>query len=190
MKLIIGLGNISNEYIGTRHNAGFNMLEHVAEEFGASWHDKPKFKAIVAEARLGAQKIILAKPTTYYNLSGEAAQAIMSFYKLDVENVLVIHDELALPFGTIRARIGGSDAGNNGIKSLNAHIGELYARVRIGIANTQATKQKAEQFVLEPFSDDERQTLSTLATHVVRFVEDFVHEDKSFEHTSVSFVSK
>lgn len=183
MKLIIGLGNPGNQYARTRHNFGFIMLDHLAEEFGASWKLAQRFSAKIAEARLGAERIILVKPITFYNLSGEAAQKVSAFYKLAPEDVLVIHDELALPFGTIRTRIGGSDAGNNGIKSLSQHLGPSYARIRLGIGE-QGSKP-AEAFVLEPFSATEQAKLSEVLTAATRFTEDFIHEDKSFAHTSL-----
>ena len=184
-KLIIGLGNFGQQYEQTRHNVGFMALDHLAEEYGTIWQEKTKFKASVAEVRLGAQRVIFAKPTTFYNLSGEAAVAIMQFFKLEPDDVLVVHDELALPFGTIRTRLSGSDAGNNGIKSLNAHIGQTYARIRVGIANDQLRPSNAADFVLGKFTADELASMPQIAEHIARFVEDFIHEDKEFAHTSV-----
>lgn len=186
MKLIVGLGNARKEYDGTRHNIGFAFIDHIAEEFGTTWQERPKFKAITAELGLGGEKVILAKPTTFYNLSGEAVRALSDFYKIDPEDILVIHDELALPFGTIRTRSRGTDAGNNGIKSVNAHIGPDYARIRVGTANEQLGAQKAELFVLKPFTKDESAELIKLAEQTARFVEDFIHEDKEFAHTSIA----
>lgn len=186
MKLIVGLGNIGKEYDGTRHNVGFFVLDHLAEEFSAEWHQQPKFKAITAALKLGGEKVILAKPTTYYNLSGEATRSLSDFYKIDAADVLIIHDELALPFGMLRTRLKGSDAGNNGVKNINAHLGETYARIRVGIANDQLTDRKAEHFVLESFTNKEKEQLATVAEHATRFVEDFIHEDKEFSHTSVT----
>src|SRR5258707_5952830 len=113
MKLIVGLGNIGDHFNGTRHNVGFKVIDALAEAKGLNWQFKDKFKASVAEGEVDGQKIILAKPTTYYNLSGDAVQATKQFYKLDNADILVLHDELDLPFGTVRARLGGSDAGNN-----------------------------------------------------------------------------
>lgn len=184
-KIIIGLGNIGSEYQNTRHNMGFMMVDHLAEEYGAQWQQKTKLKAYLAEFRLGGQKIILAKATTMYNLTGEAARSIADFYKLDSQDILAIHDELALPFGTVRTRLQGSDAGNNGIKSLNAHLGADYARIRVGIANNYLTPSNAAHFVLQRLTQDEQAALDSIAEHVVSFVEHFIHEDKEFTHTSV-----
>lgn len=174
MKLIIGLGNIGAHYDGTRHNAGFAVLDELARAQAVEWQPNEKFKAVVAETHIGSEKIILAKPSTYYNLSGEAAQAIKSFYKLENTDILAVHDELALPLGTVRVRQGGSDAGNNGIKSLIAHIGSDFARVRIGIANEQLVQYDAADFVLAPFSHEEREQLPAITRHVHTLVESFV----------------
>lgn len=185
LKLIIGLGNIGDEYGGTRHNLGFYCIDQLAAATRANWHLKPKFQAFVAEVTLDGQKVILAKPTTFYNLSGEAASAICRFYKIEPTNVLVIHDELDLPFGTIRTRIGSSDAGNNGIKNISAHLGEQYARIRVGIGNAQRTERDAAAFVLDYFLPDEQVLLPRLAEHVASFAHAFVDENSEFLHTSV-----
>ena len=108
MKLIIGLGNPEPRYDLTRHNVGFFALDRLADLAGLTFAPKSKFKADMAEFSIGNEKILLAKPTTYYNESGQAARAICDFYKIAPDDVLVIHDELSLPFGTIRTRTGGS----------------------------------------------------------------------------------
>lgn len=190
MKLIVGLGNIGKEYELMRHNVGFLLLDHIAEEFDTHWHQKTAFKANIAEFAIGAEKIILVKPTTFYNLSGEAVQAVSAFYKLESTDILVIHDELALPFGTLRTRIGGSDAGNNGIKNISALIGDQYGRIRVGIANPLITERSAADFVLSTFFESEIKELNgPIASHVLRFVEHFIHEDQQFEHTSVKLAT-
>jgi PTH1 family peptidyl-tRNA hydrolase len=186
MKLIVGLGNPEPKYNLTRHNVGFLLLDHVADQLGASWQDKSKFKGQIAETVIGGEKAILLKPTTYYNLTGEAAKAVADFYKLAPEqDVLVLHDELALPFGTLRTRLSGSDAGNNGIKSLIAHIGPNFARIRVGIANEFAARQDAADFVLGRFTQTEQETMGDVARHALTFIEDFVHHEKEFSPTSV-----
>lgn len=181
MKLIVGLGNIGAHFDGTRHNIGFACLDTLALE----WLDKPRFKAFTAELTTGTQKVLLVKPKTYYNQSGEATGAIKTFYKLANSDILVIHDELALPFGTVRTRLKGSDAGNNGIKSIIAHIGADFARVRVGIANQHTSKTDAADFVLSHFSKDERKELPVIFEQVRQFVAEFVTEDTNFRQTSV-----
>jgi PTH1 family peptidyl-tRNA hydrolase len=186
MKLIVGLGNPEPKYDLTRHNVGFLLLDHVAAQLEAGWQEKNKFKGSIAETIIGGEKVILLKPTTYYNLSGEAAKAISDFYKLLVDqDILVLHDELALPFGTLRTRLRGSDAGNNGIKSLIAHLGPNFARIRVGIANEFAVKQDSADFVLSRFTQSEQKSMGDVARHALSFIEDFVHHEKEFSPTSV-----
>ena len=184
-KLIIGIGNIGAHFEGTRHNTGFMLVDALATQLAADWATKDKFKSLIAEQTKDGQKIILLKPTTYYNLSGEAARTVKDFYKIHNENILVIHDELALPFGTVRARIGGSDAGNNGLKSIIAHIGADVARVRVGIANQQLATIGAADFVLAKFNHDEHQQWPAVQQQALQLVHTFLDPIKKFEHTSV-----
>ncbi len=186
MKLIMGLGNIGPHFDGTRHNVGFSIIEVLAAANNIAWLTKDRFKAHVAEGELWGEKVILAKPTTYYNLVGESARAIMDFYKLAASDILIIHDELALPFGTIRTRTDGSDAGNNGIKSLIAHIGPDFARLRVGTANEHAAARDASDFVLDRFTHDEMQFMPRLHTAAQELIREFVTQQK-IGHTSVRF---
>lgn len=183
MKLIVGLGNKDAHYDGTRHNVGFAVAEVFAAANNLQWQHKDKFKASVAEGMVDGEKVLLLKPSTYYNLSGEAVLAAKQFYKIDNPDILVLHDELALPFGTIRTRRGGSDAGNNGLKSIIATIGEDVARVRIGIANEFTARQDAADFVLGHFSADEKKQLPTIQKHAQQCIGAFI--DGSFDHTTV-----
>ena len=165
MKLIFAQGNPGSQYARTRHNVGFIALDTLASQEGASWKPDSKFKAEVAEVRLEGEKVLLVKPQSFYNETGLVARAIVDFYKLNpAEDVLVIHDELALPFGTIRVRDKGSDAGNNGIKSLNAHLGPEYWRIRIGIWNDRRDLMDDADFVLSAFSTQESEQLQALNT--------------------------
>ena len=162
MKLIFAQGNPGREYARTRHNAGFIVLDILADD--APWKKVDKFKAEIAEISINHEKVLLVKPLSFYNQTGQVARAIVDFYKLDpAEDVLVIHDELALPFGTIRVREKGSDAGNNGIKSLNAHLGENYTRIRFGIWNERRDLMDDADFVLSAFNADEAKKLEELA---------------------------
>lgn len=159
MKLIIGLGNPGLEYKNTRHNVGFYVLNEYAKQKGASFQLKEKFHAAIAAFGSGDEKVFVAKPTTFYNNVGEAARALSDFYKIQPEDILIVHDELMLPFGTLRCRHGGSDAGNNGIKSLNAHVGSETHRIRVGIYNDLRGQQDDADFVLGRFSRDEQAKL-------------------------------
>ena len=159
MKLIFALGNPGIEYVGTRHNTGFMAINVFAYKQGLIFGEKTKFNAYIAEFSFKGEKVLLVKPTTFYNEVGISARALIDFYKLPpTEDMLVIHDDLALPFGTIRVRKKGSDAGNNGIKSLNAHIGPEYARLRVGIALPERTSDDAS-FVLSRFNSNEAKAL-------------------------------
>lgn len=186
MKLIIGQGNPSPEYHNTRHNVGFSMLEALAAQHDAPWQPKTKFKADIAEIVIDGQKTLLAKPATYYNLTGESAQAICNFYKINLADVLVIHDELALPFGVVRTRIGGSDAGNNGIKSLISHLGVNFARIRIGIGDDRLAIVGAHDFVLSRFTQEQAAQLPNILEIVTSFIDDFINDERTFRHHSMS----
>lgn len=164
MRVLFAQGNPGAEYSRTRHNAGFIALDSLAEEFGASWKSHTRFDAQIAEVHAAGEKVLFVKPLRYYNETGHVARALIDFYKLNPgTDLLVLHDELALPFGTIRVRQKGSDAGNNGIKSLTTHIGETYWRLRIGIAHTEPSPLDDAAFVLATFSAQEYAQLLELA---------------------------
>lgn len=173
MKLIVGLGNPEARYDNTRHNTGFMALDTLAKKYGTSFGLQKKFKAEVTELTLQSEKVLLLKPQTYYNLSGEAVHAAADFYKITPGDILLIHDELALSFGTIRTRIGGSDAGNNGIKSINQHMGEGTARIRIGISNSTREHIDDINFVLGKFSSEEQTDLPKLFDLAGKLIEQF-----------------
>ena len=176
MRLIVGLGNPGQDYEKTRHNAGFSMLEHFAKENSLKWQEKSKFKALCVEYNSGDDKVLLIKPQTFYNNSGEAVRAAKEFYKIENQDILAIHDELALPFGTVRTRQGGSDAGNNGIKSISAHIGDDYWRIRIGIWNELQEKIDAADFVLSKFSQEEVSVIEkAINQEMVNLIDNFLN---------------
>ena len=180
MKLLFAQGNPGRQYARTRHNTGFIALDALAEAqggvSGGQWRTQDKFRADIAEISVEGEKVLLVKPLSFYNETGQVARALVDFYKLNpAEDVLVIHDELALPFGTIRVRQKGSDAGNNGIKSLNAHLGQDYARIRIGIWNDRRDLMDDADFVLSAFSAEEAKQLNELVTaKITPLINDFV----------------
>ena len=179
MKLIIGLGNPEERFKNTRHNIGFRVLSEYAKEKGAEFQPKDKFRAYITELSIDGDKVILAKPTTYYNLVGESARLITDFYKIAPEDVLIIHDELALPFSTIRTRLGGSDAGNNGVKSMNQHIGDKTSRIRIGVYNDLRDRIDDADFVLSNFTQTEAEQLPQLIKKASDFIDSFLQGDFS-----------
>lgn len=134
MRLLVGLGNPGKEYAQTRHNMGFMAVDEIVRRFSFTpW--KKAFKGQTCSGEIDGKKIILLKPETYMNLSGESVQEAVHFYKLSPSDVIVFHDELDLPVGKIKVKIGGSPAGHNGLKSIDNHIGQDYMRIRIGINN-------------------------------------------------------
>lgn len=182
MKLIIGLGNPEERYKNTRHNVGFRIVSDYANKQGGEFQFKDKFRACLAELGTGTDKVILAKPTTYYNNVGEAGRLIADFYKIAPEDILLIHDELALPFGTIRTRLGGSDAGNNGIKSMNQHLGTDTARIRVGVYNDLRDRIDDADFVLSNFTKAEDEALGELTKKAAGIIDGFVAG--TFQHTT------
>lgn len=161
--LIVGLGNVGKKYDGTRHNIGFTVVDALRVQHELpEWQEKPKFKALISEDFVGGKKVILAKPTTLMNNSGEAVRALKDFYKLKNTDIIVVHDELDLPFGTIKQKQGGGSAGNNGIKSLISHIGDDFNRVRVGIKNDQLEQIDSADFVLAKFNSEEKKQLSDI----------------------------
>lgn len=185
MKLIFAQGNPGKQYETTRHNVGFLALDYYAQQKSLNFQSKMKFNADIAETTIDGEKILLVKPMTFYNETGVSARALLDFYKLSSNDTLVLHDELALEFGTLRTREKGSDAGNNGIKSLNTHIGQEYARVRIGIRNDFASRMDPADFVLAKFSSSEREKLeSDIFSHVARIIDQFIKN--THENTSIS----
>ena len=175
MKIILAQGNPGPDYTKTRHNVGFMALNFFAHQKSVQFQAKSKFHADIAELSQSGEKILLVKPTTFYNETGVAARALADFYKVDTPDILVVHDELALPFGTIRTREKGSDAGNNGIKSLNAHLGPDFGRIRVGIWNDIADKAGSFDFVLSKFSGDEVKKLDVdILPKISQLIDDFI----------------
>ena len=155
--LIVGLGNIGDEYAGTRHNIGFMMLDAFADAQGATWADKRY--GFVAKCRVKNAEMVLLKPSTYMNLSGNAVRYWLQQEKIPVENMLVLVDDLNLPFGTIRIRKQGSNGGHNGLGNIQSVLGtENYARVRFGIGNNFSRGAQCN-FVLGKWTDEEQKLL-------------------------------
>lgn len=156
MHLVVGLGNPGAEYAETRHNIGMMILEHL---LGSSMGWKSKFKGEYMQATLKGEKAVFLRPMTYMNLSGESVRPCMDFFKISLKELIVIHDELDLPFGTIMFKKGGGYAGHNGLKSIGQHTGSAdYLRMRIGIGRPK--HGDVSNYVLSRFSGDEDITLS------------------------------
>lgn len=175
--LIVGLGNPGKDYDGTRHNVGFFCLDEFAKknEF-PSWVNKTDMKCLYAMKTVGDTRVILCKPQTFMNLSGEAVQAIFHFYKLSLDQVIVVHDEIDVDFGQVRMRRGGSSAGHNGIKSLTKHLGgEDYGRIRVGIGPKTPEQIDSADFVLQKFSTKEQSDLPKLTREMNALLSEYAY---------------
>lgn len=160
MKLIVGLGNIGDKYIFTRHNAGFMVIDSFALNSNLNYRENSKLKCLMTNIRNGYEDYLLIKPTTFMNLSGEAVRAVMDYYKIKIEDILIIYDDLSLELGKIRFRANGSDGGHNGIKSVIKHLGtNNIARLKIGIG--PQPNIPSEVFVLQNFSKEELDILKS-----------------------------
>ncbi|MGR3503595.1 aminoacyl-tRNA hydrolase [Pseudaestuariivita sp.] len=155
MRLIVGLGNPGAKYARNRHNIGFMALDRIASDHGfAPW--KAKFQGQAAEGRLGREKVLLLKPETYMNNSGQSVGAALRFYKAEPDDVIVLHDEIDLAPAKVKVKHGGGHAGHNGLRSIHAHIGDSYARVRLGVGHP-GRKELVPGYVLKDFpkADDD-----------------------------------
>ena len=174
MYIIIGLGNPGREYDNTKHNVGFRTIDKLAEKHNVDiW--KFKHKAFVGEFTIKGEKGLLVKPQTYMNLSGESVREILSFYKVPIENMIVVFDDTSLPAGMIRIREKGSAGGHNGIKSIIAHVGgDVFNRVRVGIGEKPSGWDLAE-YVLSKFTKDEEPLMVSGIEKAVDAVEIFLN---------------
>ena len=176
--LVVGLGNPGKEYARNRHNVGFMVADLVAERIGAKFGRHKRAVAEVAEGRLGigGPRVVLAKPLTYMNLSGAPVSQLAQFFKVPVDNVLAVHDELDLPYGQVRAKRGGGEGGHNGLRSMSKSLGtKEYARVRFGIGRPPGRQDPAD-FVLSDFTAAERKELEFLVDRAADVAEAVVLE--------------
>lgn len=160
MKIVIGLGNPTNKYENTRHNAGFKVLDKIAEEMGTSFSMESKFKAEIAKGLWNSEQVLLVKPQTFMNLSGESVALVMGYFKVTISDIIVVYDDLSLDMGTLRFRANGSDGGHNGIKSIIQSLGgnKNFVRLKVGIG-PQPPYMPAEKFVLGEFTNQENELL-------------------------------
>lgn len=166
MKLIVGLGNIGDKYCFTRHNAGFMVLDKWALGNNISFREEKKLKCFIA--KMGDN--LLIKPTTFMNLSGEAVRAVMDYYKIDVKDILIVYDDIALDLGRIRFRANGSDGGHNGIKSIIKHVGtKEFDRLKIGIG--PQPNIPSENYVLQNFPKEQHDELKNVLIKADKAIE-------------------
>lgn len=178
--LIVGLGNPGKKYLATRHNAGFLAADHLADSWEASWKENKVAHALTAEANVNGQKVVLAKPQTFMNLSGQAVASLCGKYKVEPKNIWVVYDEAAIEPNQLRVRVGGSAGGHNGLKSIIEYIGPDFARFRLGIGSP-AENIPLEDYVLQKFSTEElllmRQKLDIVESIVERSITEGIKEE-------------
>ena len=175
MKLIIGLGNPGSKYENTRHNIGFAVVSHLADKHSFSGKSESKFNALVGKGKIGSEDAVIMQPLTYMNLSGQAVSAVMNFYKIQKEDILVVYDDLSLDLGIMRFRANGSDGGHNGIKSIIQHLGgdKNFARLKVGIG-PQPKFMASENFVLQKFSSEETKHLGKIVPICTESIEFYI----------------
>ncbi|MBO5460987.1 MAG: aminoacyl-tRNA hydrolase [Ruminococcus sp.] len=171
MYIIVGLGNPSKEYEGTRHNVGFDVIDRLADKYNISV-DAKKHRAFIGKGMIAGQKVILAKPQTFMNLSGESVRSLLDYYKIDEESeLLVIYDDISLEPGQIRIRAKGSAGGHNGIKNIIAHLGgQVFPRIKVGVGEKPSRMDLAD-YVLSHFSKEEKEQMAEGYEHAVQAVE-------------------
>ncbi len=157
--LIVGLGNPGSKYDNTRHNIGFAAMDYICDKTGTRL-DKAKFKALYGTWKYKDKKIILLKPQTFMNLSGEAVGAAARFYKIPPENVIIIYDDVSMAVGKMRIRLKGSAGGHNGIKSIISHIGDAFPRIKLGVGEKPHPEYDLADWVLGKFTDSDKKALS------------------------------
>ena len=179
MFIIVGLGNPSKEYEGTRHNAGFEVIDRISDKYNISV-DTKKHRALIGKGIIGGQKVILAKPQTFMNLSGESVRSLLDYYKVDEEQeLIVIYDDISLDNGQIRIRAKGSAGGHNGIKNIIAHLGgQVFPRVKVGVGE-KPSKYDLADYVLGHFSKEEQVLMDEGYAHAVHAVEMILEGDIS-----------
>lgn len=171
MKLIVGLGNPGREYEETRHNIGFQTIDKYANKLGVSI-TKSKFNGLYGETLINGEKVILLKPQSYINLSGEVIRKFVDFYKIKVEDILIINDDLDLAVGTYKLKQKGSSGGHNGLKNIELHLGtQEYKRIKIGISNNKNMDTK--DYVLGKLSKEEEKLLNEVENTVLNILDDY-----------------
>ena len=188
--LIVGLGNPGKEYDLTRHNVGFEVLDRFVSKHTEmqDWINKKDLKCHLSQGQFGDTRVYVVKPTTFMNLSGEAVQAVMNFYKIAPDFITVIHDELDIKFGQIRLRVGGGSAGHNGIKSVTQHITEQYGRIRVGIGPKTPEQIDSADFVLQKFSPEEQDQLNNLAKETGAILTEFIYSGQALPTETRTFL--
>ena len=168
MLLFVGLGNPTPDSENNRHNVGFKIIDSINKKFGLS-KQKPKFKGLLTTGNIGTQKVYAIKPLTFMNNSGVCIRELIEYFKINAEDVIVFHDDLDIEFGKIKAKFGGSNAGHNGIASIDKFIGKDYSRVRIGIGKPKNGLDVAD-FVLQNFDEEETSGIEKISKDITESI--------------------
>jgi PTH1 family peptidyl-tRNA hydrolase len=178
MHIIVGLGNPDKKYTDTRHNIGFTAVDKIHEHYLFP-NFREKFNGLISKGKIHGQDVILVKPMTYMNLSGQCVGEVIRFYKCPIENVVVLHDDLDLPFAKIKTKVAGGNGGHNGLKSITSHIGNNYRRIKIGIDRPK-NKAGVANYVLKQFSKDEKNAIKNkLAPNIATYIKLILEEKDS-----------
>ena len=168
MLLFVGLGNPTPDSENNRHNVGFKIIDKINKKFNLS-KQKPKFKGLLTTGNIGDKKVYAIKPLTFMNNSGICIRELIEYFKIDAEDVIVFHDDLDIEFGRIKAKFGGSDAGHNGIASIDKFIGKDYSRVRIGIGKPKNNIEIAD-YVLQNFDEEESIGIEKISNNITESI--------------------
>ncbi len=188
MLLIVGLGNPGSQYEDTRHNIGFKVIDKLVSDSGAIDVSKNSFYGELFKSK----QILFLKPTTFMNLSGKSVIAVKNFYKIELEDIIVVHDDIDLPFSALRFKSGGGHGGHNGLRSIDSMIGKEYVRVRMGVGKPEHKSQVVD-YVLHDFSQDEGKILDEWIEHTVRAVKELEEYDLNHvksRYSLKSFIQK
>ena len=172
MLLFVGLGNPTSDSENNRHNVGFKIIDKINKTFGLS-KQKPKFKGLLTTGNIEGEKVYAIKPLTFMNNSGICIRELLEYFKFDAEDVIVFHDDLDVEFGKIKAKLGGSSAGHNGIASIDKFIGKDYSRVRIGIGKPKSPIEIGD-YVLQNFDEDELVEIDKISQNITESIGDLI----------------
>ena len=184
MHLIVGLGNPGKEYEKTRHNVGFMAIDRLIEDYGLS-SPKTKFHGILSDGLIEGKKVLAIKPKTFMNRSGLCVGEVTKFYKIPLENIIVLHDEIDLVFSKVRVKSGGGHGGHNGLRDIDAKIGKDYKRIRIGVGHP-GDKDKVSGYVLKNFSKEEQPSIEKLIDDISSNIPLLLKDDDSLFMTRIS----
>ena len=175
MLLLVGLGNPSPNNSNNRHNVGFLVIDAINQKFKLS-KQKPKFKGLLTTGKINEQKVFAIKPLTFMNSSGVCIKELIEYFKIDVKNVFVFHDDMDIDIGKVKVKFGGSNAGHNGIDSIDKNIGKNYSRIRIGIGRPKKNSTGAEH-VLDNFSVDEKWSIEKINNNIIESISILINKD-------------